>query len=82
MKVPVNKLRRSLGGRWLTAEFSAGDVLLFDVFTIHASIDNHSDRIRLSTDTRYQRASQPVDERWIGENPPAHGAAGKRGRIC
>jgi Phytanoyl-CoA dioxygenase (PhyH) len=82
MKAPAPKLRNSIGGRWLTEEYSIGDVLFFDVFTIHASIDNHSDRIRLSTDTRYQRASQPVDERWMGENPPAHGAAGKRGRIC
>jgi hypothetical protein len=82
MKAPAPKLRQSLGGRWLTGEFSAGDVLFFEVFTIHASIDNHSDRIRLSTDTRYQRASQPADERWMGDNPPAHGAAGKRGRIC
>lgn len=82
MKAPAPKLRQSLGGRWLTEEFSAGDVLFFDVFSIHASLDNHSDRVRLSTDTRYQRASQPTDERWMGENPPAHGAAGKRGRIC
>jgi hypothetical protein len=82
MKATAPKLRQSVGGRWLTEEFSAGDVLLFDVYTIHASLDNHSDRIRLSTDTRYQRASQPADERWMGENPPAHGEAGKRGRIC
>jgi hypothetical protein len=82
MKASAPKLRQSVGGRWLTEEFSAGDVLLFDVYTIHASLDNHSDRIRLSTDTRYQRASQPADERWMGENPPAHGEAGKRGRIC
>ena len=28
--------------------------------------------IRLSSDTRCQLASEPVDERWIGENPIAH----------
>ncbi len=76
-------LRRNLGGRWLTApEFRAGDLLAFSVFTIHASLDNHTNRIRLSSDTRYQLASEPVDERWIGENPIAHGPAGKRGMIC
>jgi len=76
------KLRRSLGGRWLTSEFSAGDLLIFDIFTVHGSVDNHSDRIRLSSDSRYQPASEPADERWIGENPTAHGKASKRGKIC
>ena len=31
---------------------------------------------------RYQRASEPIDERWIGVNPPGHSSAGKRGRTC
>lgn len=76
------KLRNALGGRWLTADFAAGDVLLFSVYTVHTSLDNASQRIRLSTDTRYQRADEPIDERWIGEHPIAHGKAGKRGKIC
>jgi ectoine hydroxylase-related dioxygenase (phytanoyl-CoA dioxygenase family) len=76
------KLRNALGGRWLTADFAAGDVLLFSVYTVHTSLDNGSNRIRLSTDTRYQRADEPIDERWIGEHPIAHGKAGKRGKIC
>lgn len=76
-------LRRNLGGRWLTTpEFRMGDLLAFSVYTIHASLDNYSDRIRLSSDSRYQLASDPVDERWIGENPIGHGPAGKRGMIC
>jgi hypothetical protein len=79
--VSLRKMK-DLGGRWLSAEFRAGDVLVFSMFTIHASLDNHSNRIRLSSDTRYQLASEPVDERWVGPNPPAHGKAGKRGRIC
>lgn len=79
--VSLRKMK-DLGGRWLSAQFRAGDVLVFSMFTVHASLDNHSNRIRLSSDTRYQLASDPVDERWVGENPPAHGKAGKRGRIC
>jgi hypothetical protein len=75
-------LRERLGGRWLTTEFSAGDVLIFSVYTIHASLDNQSRRIRLSSDSRYQPADEPVDERWIGEHPVGHGIAGKRGRVC
>jgi Phytanoyl-CoA dioxygenase (PhyH) len=75
-------LRERLGGRWLTADFKAGDVLMFSVFTVHASLDNHGDCIRLSSDTRYQSALEPVDHRWMGENPIAHGPEGKRGMIC
>lgn len=80
-------LREQLGGRWLTArEYCMGDVLLFTMGTVHASIDNQTLYIRLSTDTRYQRASESIDERWInGENnaaPMGHSLAGKRGRVC
>ena len=76
------KLRANLGGRWLTAQYRAGDLLTFTMKTIHAGIDNASDRIRLSSDSRYQLASEAIDERWIGENPIAHGPEGKRGMIC
>jgi hypothetical protein len=76
------KLRERLGGRWLTADFRAGDVLIFSVFLVHASLDNHSQSIRLSSDSRYQSASEPADHRWIGPNPIAHGPEGKRGMIC
>jgi hypothetical protein len=78
---PVS-LREKLGGRWLTAEFKAGDVLVFGMATVHASLDNQSDRYRLSSDSRYQLATDAVDERWIGANPIAHGPAGKRGQAC
>lgn len=76
------ELREHLGGRWLTTEFRAGDLLTFSTYTIHASLDNRSDRFRLSSDSRYQLASAPVDERWIGEAPIGHGPGGKRGMIC
>lgn len=75
-------LRERLGGRWLTAEYRAGDLLVFSTYLIHASLDNRSNRIRLSSDSRYQLASAPVDERWVGEAPVGHGPGGKRGRIC
>lgn len=75
-------LREQVGGRWLTHEYRAGDVLVFCMTLLHASLDNQTDRIRLSTDTRYQLASEPVDERWIGEHPIAHGEAAKQGVIC
>lgn len=76
-------LRDKFGGRWLTTEYRAGDFLTFGMFLVHASLDNRtSNRLRLSSDSRYQRASEPIDDRWIGANPPGHGTAGKRGRIC
>ncbi len=71
-----------LGSRWLTTEYAMGDLLMFSMYTMHASMDNQTNRIRLSTDTRYQLASEPVDERWIGDNPIAHGLESKRGMIC
>ena len=60
------------GGQWQTTEFRAGDALIFGMYTMHGSISNTSNRFRISCDTRYQRADEPVDERWIGVNPPAH----------
>ncbi len=67
-----NEMIERFGGQWQTGEFQMGDVLIFGMFTMHASLTNTSNRFRLTSDTRYQRASEPVDERWIGENPMAH----------
>ncbi|MGJ3243659.1 MAG: phytanoyl-CoA dioxygenase family protein [Opitutales bacterium] len=81
------RLRQSLGGRWLTTEFRMGDILIFPMYLIHASLDNTSeDRVRLSTDSRYQLATEAVDPRWVrpapGERPPGHGPHVARGVIC
>ncbi|MCZ7647739.1 MAG: phytanoyl-CoA dioxygenase family protein [Planctomycetota bacterium] len=62
----------TFGGRFATTEFRMGDVLIFGMYTMHGSITNQTGRFRLSCDTRYQPASDPVDERWVGENPIAH----------
>jgi hypothetical protein len=76
-------VRNKFGGRWLTAEFKAGDFITFGMFLVHASLDNRTkNQLRISSDARYQRASEPIDERWVGINPPGHSTAGKRGRIC
>ena len=74
--------RKKLGGRWLVSEYEMGDLLIFSMYTLHSSSDNHSKQYRISSDTRYQLASDPVDERWIGDDPPAHGIRAKRGMIC
>lgn len=76
-------VRNKFGGRWLTTEFEPGDFITFGMFLVHASLDNRTtNRLRISSDSRYQRASEPIDERWVGPNPPGHALAGKRGRIC
>lgn len=76
-------LRNKFGGRWLTTEYQPGDFLTFGMFLVHGSLDNRTEnRLRISSDSRYQRASEPIDERWVGPNPPGHSTAGKRGRIC
>lgn len=76
-------VRNKFGGRWLTTEFKAGDLLTFGMFIVHASLDNRTEnRLRISSDSRYQCGSEPIDDRWIGANPPGHSTAGKRGRIC
>ncbi len=76
------EVQRQLGGRWLTTEYEVGDLLIFCMYIMHASSDNQTDQIRLSSDSRYQLASEAVDERWIGEDPPLHGIRAKRGMIC
>jgi hypothetical protein len=52
--------------RWLLADYRAGDVVVHSAHIVHASTDNvdPDGRIRLSTDIRYQRLSEPIDWRW------------------
>ncbi len=68
------------GGRWLTSEFEMGDVLIFEMFTMHGSLTNTSNRFRITADTRYQRANEPADERWMGADPIAHYAWMEEGK--
>lgn len=65
-------IQKQFGLRWLTTDFKAGDVLIFTAFTMHGSLDNQTDRIRISTDGRFQPAADPVDERWVGKKPIGH----------
>lgn len=65
------------GGQWATTPFEAGDAIIFGMFMMHASLNNTTNQFRISSDTRYQLASEPVDERWIGNKPKGHYAWGK-----
>ncbi len=58
--------------RWLIADYEAGDMVVHSPYTIHASTDNADPlgRLRLSTDIRYQRQSDPIDPRWTNDWSP------------
>ncbi len=58
------EVTQKFGGRWCTADFRAGDVMIFGMYTLHASTTNTTDRYRLSCDVRFQPASDPMDPRW------------------
>jgi ectoine hydroxylase-related dioxygenase (phytanoyl-CoA dioxygenase family) len=66
------------GSRLLTADFQAGDLVVFSMFCLHGSLDNHSPlgRVRLSCDVRWQPAADPIDERYFGPNPKGTTGAG------
>ncbi|MEU1762953.1 phytanoyl-CoA dioxygenase family protein [Micromonospora sp. NPDC005652] len=50
-----------LDASWLTADFEPGDVVVFHSMTVHQALPNRTaDRIRISADFRYQRASDPM----------------------
>ncbi len=50
-----------IGGEWVSSPFETGDILFFHSHTVHQGLPNLSgNRIRLSVDYRYQRASDPV----------------------
>lgn len=65
-------VQREFGLRWLTCDYRAGDLVVMTAHTMHGSLDNLSDRIRISADTRYQLAAEPIDERWVGDDPAGH----------
>ena len=63
------ELMEKLGFRWASTSFQAGDIMIFGMYLMHGSLDNMSDRFRLSCDTRYQLADAEVDWRHMGEIP-------------
>ena len=63
---PAELLQLDPAARWLSTVYRAGDVLLFGMKTLHGpltSLRHAPRRTRLSTDTRWQPASEPIDDR-------------------
>lgn len=59
-------LAEEYDSRWLSADYAAGDMVVHSAYLVHAALDNVDPDgvVRLSTDIRYQRAADPVDQRW------------------
>ena len=71
-------LARERETRLLTANFAAGDVVVFTMQLMHGTLDNHSsiNRTRLSCDVRFQPAADPFDDRYMGTTPAGTTGAG------
>src|SRR5262249_37193784 len=52
------EIKDRLEGRWVSADFVVGDVLLFHSLAVHKGVANRSDRLRMSMDVRYQLVSE------------------------
>lgn len=49
--------------RWVSADFKAGDILLFPSLTVHSALENrHPQSMRLSVDFRYQLEGEALTE--------------------
>ncbi len=64
-------LARARGACFKTADFEVGDMAVFNMKTLHGTLDNHSprNRIRLSCDVRFQPMTDAMDERYFGPDP-------------
>jgi hypothetical protein len=80
-KNPV-RLGKIFNRRWLTENFGVGDLLIFTLYTVHGSLDNQTNFVRISADPRFQLASEKADHRYVGKNPIANSISAKRGRVC
>jgi ectoine hydroxylase-related dioxygenase (phytanoyl-CoA dioxygenase family) len=54
-----------LGGRWLYADYQAGDVAIHSPHLVHASLDTTTDAMRMSADIRFLPTSVEPDPRWL-----------------
>lgn len=54
---------------WVGGDFGVGDVLTFSALTVHRSVrPTVRDSVRFSMDVRYQRATDEIDERSLGNH--------------
>ena len=63
-------------GRWLTANYEAGDVVFHNPYMIHCAVKNEdykTGRIRLSSDLRFYEEGSDLDHRWMNYWAPDDG---------
>ena len=58
---PIERLERG----WVSADYEAGDVLVFHCLTTHAALPNRSGRLRFSGEYRWQLADQAAPRRLV-----------------
>ena len=59
-------LANKANSRWLIADYEAGDLMVHSPYMVHAATDNKDpeNRLRLSTDIRFQNVREEIDVRW------------------
>tara|TARA_B100000768_G_scaffold53557_1_gene52064 strand:- start:1024 stop:1926 length:903 start_codon:yes stop_codon:yes gene_type:complete len=72
------KFAKENNSKILTAEFKPGDALIFGMYTVHGTFENHAkdNKIRLTCDIRFQPKSEPKDPRYFGPKPLGTTGAG------
>ena len=72
------KFAKERNTRILTAEFKPGDALIFGMYTVHGTFENHATdkKIRLTCDIRFQPENEPKDPRYFGHSPGGTTGAG------
>ena len=60
------EMANRFNSRWLIGDYEAGDMVIHSPYMIHAATQNNDplNRMRLSTDIRYQRITDDIDRRW------------------
>jgi ectoine hydroxylase-related dioxygenase (phytanoyl-CoA dioxygenase family) len=61
----LNWTQQRLGGRWLCADYRAGDVAIHSPHLVHATLDNATDAMRMSADIRFLPITVEPDPRWL-----------------
>jgi hypothetical protein len=72
MSKDLSALASLIDGKWLLANYEARDMVVHSSSMIHASTVNFDaqQRMRLSTDVRYQLQSEKIDPRWAKDYQP------------
>src|SRR5580698_9678840 len=55
------EIKDPLDGTWASSPFALGDVLLFHSMVVHKGVPNHSNKLRMSMDVRFQLVSEPFN---------------------